>query len=77
MHFVGLFAGRAFSHLCLPFCKDALAPGFFHNPSLQNLPGKCWAEIQQPALKESSSSLHSETRNALGASDGVIHSRIS
>ena len=30
---VKLFAGRAFGyHLCLPFCKDALAPGFFHNP---------------------------------------------
>ena len=30
---VKLFAGRVFGyHLCLPFCKDALAPGFFHNP---------------------------------------------
>ena len=35
------------------------------------------AEIQQLALVESSSSLHSEACNALGVSDGVIHSRIS
>ena len=42
-----------------------------------NLPGQCWAEIQQLALIGSSSSLHSEACNALGASDGVIHSRIS
>ena len=42
-----------------------------------NLPGWCWAEIQQFALVGSSSSLHSEARSALGASDGVIHSRIS
>ena len=42
-----------------------------------NLPGWCWAEIQQLALVGSSSSLHSEACNALGASDGVIHSRIS
>ena len=41
-----------------------------------NLPGWCWAEIQQFALVGSSSSLHSEACNALGASDGVIHSRI-
>ena len=40
-----------------------------------NLPGWCWAEIQQFALVGSSSSLHSEACNALGASDGVIHSR--
>ena len=44
---------------------------------LVNLPGWCWAEIQQFALVGSSSSLHSEACNALGASDGVIHSRIS
>ena len=37
----------------------------------------CWAEIQQLALIGSSSSLHSEACNALGASDGVIHSNIS
>mgnify|MGYP001226679237 CR=1 FL=1 len=42
-----------------------------------NLPGWCWAEILQLALVGSSSSLHSEVCNALGASDGVIHSRIS
>ena len=42
-----------------------------------NLPGWCWAKIQQLALIGSSSSLHSEVCNALGASDGVIHSRIS
>ena len=42
-----------------------------------NLPGWCWAEILQLALVGSSSSLHSEACNALGASDGVIHSRIS
>ena len=42
-----------------------------------NLPGWCWAEIQQRALVGSSSSLHSEACNALGASDGVIHSSIS
>ena len=42
-----------------------------------NLPGWCWAEIQQFALVGSSSSLHSEACNASGASDGVIHSRIS
>ena len=35
------------------------------------------AEIQSLALIGSSSSLHSEACNALGASDGVIHSRIS
>ena len=35
------------------------------------------AEIQQLALIGSSSSLHSEVCNALGASDGVIHSSIS
>ena len=45
--------------------------------TLVNLPGWCWAEIQQFALVGSSSSLHSEACNALGASDGVIHSRIS
>ena len=45
--------------------------------SLANLPGWCWAEIQQLALIGSSSSLHSEACNALGVSDGVIHSRIS
>ena len=45
--------------------------------ALLNLPGWCWAEIQQFALVGSSSSLHSEACNALGASDGVIHSRIS
>ena len=44
---------------------------------LANLPGWCWAEIQQFALIGSSSSLHSEACNALGASDGVIHSSIS
>ena len=37
----------------------------------------CWAEIQQLALIGSSSSLHSEACNALGASDGIIHSSIS
>ena len=37
-----------------------------------NLPGECWAEIQQLALIGSSSSLHSEACNALGASDGVV-----
>ena len=46
-------------------------------PHILNLPGWCWAEIQQFALVGSSSSLHSEACNALGASDGVIHSRIS
>lgn len=35
------------------------------------------SKIQQLALSGSSSSLHSEACNALGASDGVIHSRIS
>jgi hypothetical protein len=45
--------------------------------TLVNLPGWCWAEIKQLALIRSSSSLHSEVCNALGASDGVIHSRIS
>ena len=35
------------------------------------------AEIQQLALIRSISSLHSEVCNALGASDGVIHSEIS
>ena len=42
-----------------------------------DLSGQCWAEIQQLALTGSSSSLHSEACNALGASDGVIHSSIS
>ena len=42
-----------------------------------NVPGWDWAEIQQLALLGSSSSLHSEACNALGASDGVIHSSIS
>jgi hypothetical protein len=36
-----------------------------------------WAEIQLLALIGSSSSLHSEACNALGSSDGVIHSSIS
>jgi dynein heavy chain len=36
-----------------------------------------WIEVQQLALIGSSSSLHSEACNALGASDGVIHSSIS
>ena len=35
------------------------------------------AKIQQLALIGSTSSLHSEACNALGVSDGVIHSRIS
>ncbi len=47
------------------------------SPSRVNLPGWDWAEIQQLALLGSSSSLHSEACNALGASDGVIHSSIS
>ena len=42
-----------------------------------NLPGECWAEIQQLALIGSSSSLRSEACSALGASDGVVHSSIS
>ena len=42
-----------------------------------NLPGWCWARIKQLALIGSSSSLHSEVCNALGASDGDIHSEIS
>ena len=46
-------------------------------PVALNLPGWCWAEIQQFALVGSSSSLHSEACNALGASDGLIHSSIS
>ena len=46
-------------------------------PQQLNLPGYCWAEIQQLALVGSSSSLHFEACNALGASDGVIHSSIS
>ena len=44
---------------------------------IANLPGWCWAKIQQFAPVGSSSSLHSEACNALGASDGVIHSSIS
>ena len=47
------------------------------NMERANLPGWCWAEIQQFALVGSSSSLHSEACNALGASDGIIHGRIS
>ena len=50
---------------------------FLTAPSEINLPGYCWAEIQQLALIGSSSSLHSEACNAVGASDGVIHSSIS
>ena len=42
-----------------------------------NLPGQRKATIQQFALVWSSSSLHSEACNAIGASDGVIHSTIS
>ena len=42
-----------------------------------NLLGECWVKVQQLALVGSSSSLHYEACNALGASDGVIHSRIS
>ena len=45
--------------------------------AITNLPGQRWATIQQLALVWSSSSLHSEACNAIGASDGVIHSRIS
>ena len=54
-----------------------LGPSKFSQRKFVNLPGWCWAEIQQFALVGSSSSLHSEACNALGASDGVIHSRIS
>ena len=53
------------------------APSKVSQQRFVNLPGWCWAEIQQFALVGSSSSLHSEACNALGASDGVIHSRIS
>ena len=42
-----------------------------------NLPGWRWAKIRKLAPVGSSSSLHTEACNALGASDGVIHSRIS
>ena len=58
-------------------CQKATLLGTASGHSLVNLPGWCWAEIQQFALVGSSSSLHSEACNALGASDGVIHSRIS
>ena len=58
-------------------CKKVTLLGTASGHSLVNLPGWCWAEIQQFALVGSSSSLHSEACNALGASDGVIHSRIS
>ena len=58
-------------------CKKATLLGTASGHSLVNLPGWCWAEIQQFALVGSSSSLHSEACNALGASDGVIHSSIS
>ena len=44
---------------------------------IANLLGECWVEIQQLAVIGSSRSLHSEACNALGASDGVVHSRIS
>ena len=47
------------------------------NYRIVNLPGECWAEIQELVLVRSSSSLHPEACNALGASDGVIHSSIS
>ena len=42
-----------------------------------NLPGLCWAEIQQLALIVSSSSLHFEACNALKASDAIIRGNIS
>ena len=63
----------------LGLCKVSLESKAIHDicRGLINLPGWCWAEIQQFALVGSSSSLHSEACNALGASDGVIHSRIS
>ena len=63
----------------LGLCKMNLESKAIHDicRGLINLPGWCWAEIQQFALVGSSSSLHSEACNALGASDGVIHSRIS
>ena len=65
--------------LMLSLCKVNLESKGIHDicTGLINLPGWCWAEIQQFALVGSSSSLHSEACNALGASDGVIHSRIS
>jgi hypothetical protein len=47
------------------------------DPSLARYEGERWAEIRQLALLGSSSSLHSEACDALGASDGVIHSSIS
>ncbi len=47
------------------------------NVERANLPGWCWAEIQQFALVGLSSSLHAAACNALGASDGIIHGRIS
>jgi hypothetical protein len=45
------------------------------NVETANLPGWFWAEVQQFALVGSSSSLHAEACNALGASDGVIRRR--
>ena len=62
--------------LALPFHLFQKS-SFAWNSKAVNLPGWCWAKIQQLALIGSSSSLHSEVCNALGASDGVIHSRIS
>ena len=59
---------RFFGRVCLEVALASI---------VVNLPGWCWAEIQQFALVGSSSSLHSEACNALGASDGVIHSSIS
>ena len=56
--------GWYFAYICVP--------SLFHT----SLPGECWAKIQQFALIWLSSSLHPEACNALGASDGVFHSRI-
>ena len=65
----------AFILLCL--VSQPLCPQVSSSTPFANLPGQRWAESQQLALIGLSSSLHSEACNALGVSDGVIHSRIS
>ena len=82
MHVYTLLINSMYAEVAWPMlglCKVSLESKAIHDicRGLINLPGWCWAEIQQFALVGSSSSLHSEACNALGASDGVIHSRIS
>ena len=74
---VQLLAGRTLGfHLAVP-CFPATLPTSFFLKLLQTYLASVGRRVQQLALIGLSSSLHSEACNALGVSDGVIHSRIS